>query len=132
MLPFVSDGEIYVYMCLRVSKKSWKDTEDRQNGGHLRRESKAGNWEVAHEELRETYGSLAFMASWFMNHVDLFKTLNLIKGSKEKVKFPGCRGNGEAGKEARRTEDCFGEQPPGRSKGRRETPCTPCPGAENA
>lgn len=58
-----------------------------------------GTGKVADKELRETYGSLAFITSRFMNHVDLFKTLNLIKGSKGKVKFMGYRGNSESREE---------------------------------
>lgn len=92
---------------------------------------------MADKELRETYSSLVFIISWFMNHVDLFKTLNLIKGSKGKVKFIGYRGNRMSQekktqrKEAYQTED-YHEGIAEEVRTCRETLFIPCRGAENA
>lgn len=52
---------------------------------------------MSDQELRETYPCITVYTFWFLNHVDLFKTLNLIKNIKRKNNVHGIqRKKGEA------------------------------------
>lgn len=49
-------------------------------------------WELGRWQTRNRGRLITVNTFWSLNHVDLFKT-TLIKGSKEKMKFVGYRGN---------------------------------------